>query len=239
MLNLRFVEFAGDNTTQQDIPNNKTNMIGHEGNIKPQISNGRISRKHCTVNYDHATDSWLVIDGNTITGQNSRNGLFTISGERILGKVTLTEPCQRVFLLAMGNNQAYLETYVADEKTGCDITRTTIDLESEVLAAKDVAEKAARNVRIVSDLVENNANNIESLQRHQSALEEKVSFMMNAIDTGLDKVEEIGTKPKPYIIGTALILFMCVGGIVTYSLHKNIDDIIKYYITPKLENLSK
>lgn len=252
MTSLRFVEVNGDKQNIEILENLPIQMVGHQGQVKPKISNGHISRYHATVchKFQYGINIWEVLDGNERTGELSRNGLFDKDGDKVPGPVTLENVGDRVYLLYMYDTIAYLEVFVTSEEK----VRYTSGLESENALDHKIAKLDVNNVIIKNQLVSTqelldksevtksemigkldvtsqdvavNRANIENLGKSNAALNEKINTMSILLEQGLQHVEEIGSKPKIFIAGFSIMLAATILSVFSFGLYQNINPIMK------------
>lgn len=252
MTSLRFVEVNGDQQNIEILENTPIQMVGHQGQVKPKISNGHISRFHATVchKFEYGINIWEVSDGNERTGELSRNGLFDKDGDKIAGPITLENVGDRIYLLYMFDTIAYLEVFV----TAIDKVRYTSGLESadaldHKIAKLDVNNSILKNqlvnnqeaihnsevtkeaiigkLDVTSQNVEVNKANIESLGKSNAVLTEKLNTMSILLEQGLNHVEEIGSKPRIFIVGFAIMITATMLSVFSYGLYQNINPIMK------------
>lgn len=230
MPSLRFVEINGTRKSSEILENLPSQIIGHKGEIKPQITNGHISRHHATVCYNENDESWLVIDGNTITGVESKNGLRDSQGHPIVGKTTLKDVGDRVYLLYMYDTNAYLEVFnTAREKLDGTSGLEDDDIEPEI-------SKLSVNTHLLKDevctalkLAQTNKETLTTVSEKNVELSGKVATLMAVLDQGLNQVEEIGNKPKQFILGFGIFSLGVVSLIVLYGVFRNVDPIVRSF----------
>lgn len=232
MPRLRFVEITADKQNIEVLENLPIQIVGHSGKVKPQITNGHISQNHATVCYQKSEngieESWIISDGDTSTGIESTNGLRNSEGERIKSKVTLSDVGDRIYLLYIYNNTAYLEVF----NTDFEIARSTNGLTEEDL--KPQLSKITVNTNIikkevstVTTQVKDNLKRLGDLDVKQTELSIKIDSVLNSLAVGLDKVEDVGSKPKPYLIGFSILLSATILSIFTFGVYRNINPIIR------------
>ena len=259
MTSLRFVEVNGDEQNIEILENVPFQIVGHKGEIKPLISNGHISRFHASVchNFDYGINLWTVTDGNLRTGELSRNGLMNKDGEKIIGSITLENVGDKVYLLYMYDTIAYLEVFVTDvekvrttsglsdeENLGHKLNKINVnnaiiknqlvDTLSSINKSQVTKAEIITKLDTTSENVETNKANIESLGRSNAALNDKVNLRSTLLEQGLNHVEEIGSKPKIFIMGFSIMIVATVLGLLSYGLYQNLDPIMKSIF--KLEN---
>lgn len=267
MPSLRFVEINGHKQNIEILENLPSQIVGHKGEIKPQITNGYISRHHATVCYNHTDESWLVIDGSTLSGEASKNGLKDSSGNQIISKVTLREVGDRVYLLYLYDTNAYLEVFSTNQEKSQStaglvsedinphvdkLTVNTSIIKSEVMRIAEVASSNKAHIdevdKVQSQLtsqvketlvtVTDNVDHLNKIDKTQDVLSNRIDSMMDILDRGLNQVEDIGSKPKKFLLGFSIF---CLGGIsiiFMYGFYRNLDPIIKtmFRIENSIEN---
>lgn len=152
---VRFVEKKGSETRSTPIEKFPC-VIGHQGNITPQILNGAISSKHCTISYSIEKMAYLVDDG--AGGKASTNGIyFGDEGDSSrCDQATLTRLGQRVYLLrVIGGDEGYVELY--DAKKDVYSGRSTMDMDPRLIRTEATATEA-------HTIATKNAEHIEQLE---------------------------------------------------------------------------
>lgn len=233
MPSLRFVEVNGDKQNIVVLKNLPSQIVGHQGEIKPKISNGHISRQHCTIKYQEP-GSWLVIDGNDTVGGESRNGLLTIDGKKVVDKVTLSDPGDRAYILFLHNTSAYLEVFNTDEEKSF-ITSGVRDCDLDHQLAKMAVNSTLLKgeVNAISDIVLDNKNRIEQtgnqinqVEVRQKEQASKMDAMFSLLEEGLNHVEDVGTKPKVFVTGFLIVISASIMSLGLYGVYRNLDPII-------------
>lgn len=256
MPSLRFVEINGHKQNIEILENLPSQIVGHKGEIKPQITNGHISRHHATVCYDAHNESWLVIDGDAISGATSKNGLKSINGEVIKGKITLREVGDRVYLLYLYDTNAYLEVFatnqekmdstsgIKNEDVKPEIDKLVVNtslIKGEVIRVSEVANSNASHIAKVDKIqtqlsnqvketlvtVTDNAEHLDKIDKTQDDLSGRLDAMMSILDRGLNQVEDIGNKPKQFILGFTIFSMGAIFIMFTYGVYRNLDPIVK------------
>jgi hypothetical protein len=127
-------------------------VIGHQGNIKPEILNGHISGKHCTVRYDLKSRSYIVEDG--AEGKPSSNGIY-FHGEKV-DIATLKVSGDRLYLLRLiSGEEGYLELFKPGNEGVCP--RSTLDIDPRLIRTEETATEAHQ-------IATKNAEHIEQLE---------------------------------------------------------------------------
>lgn len=241
MPSLRFVEINGDKQNVEILENLPSQIVGHQGEIKPKITNGHISRHHATVCHSNegGIDKWLVIDGDVIKGT-SKNGLRNKEGEKIVGKTTLENVGDRVYLLYIYNTNAYLEVFA----TGLEKANSTQGLET------DSTEVELNRLRVNTTLMKNdlttaismatnNKKHLEKVDKDHGELTGKINSIFTIVDKSLDRVEEVGDRPKPYIIGFTIVLIASLLGIAVHEIYLNKRAILKQLFNLEVVEVGK
>lgn len=252
MASLRFVEINHDKQNIEILENLPSQIVGHKGEIKPKISNGHISRRHATVEFSEVdgNPTWVITDGDNVSGEASRNGLRDKTGEVILSKITLKDVGDRVYLLYMYNTLAYIEVFT----TEIEKVRATKGVDEIDLIAAKVTKLEVNNALVKSQLsstqqaldnsnhcelelksklaetskaVKTNREQIDSIGRSNSELSNKVDGMLLILEKGLNQVEDVGTNPKPFIIGFAIMLSATLISVFTFGVYINIRPIME------------
>lgn len=256
MPSLRFVEINGKRQNVEILENLPSQIVGHKGEIKPQITNGHISRHHATVCYNHDDESWLVTDGDSVSGVKSKNGLKTWTGETINGEITLKDVGDRVYLLYLYDTNAYLEVFATNQEqrestSGLEdngvkpeidklVVNTSL-IKGQVVKVSETVSSAANNLAKVSDVQTKlsqqvkdtnimavaNLEHLEQVDIKQDELVKRIDSVMDILDRGLNQVEDIGSKPKQFLLGFSIF---CLGGlslIFMYGFYRNVDMIMK------------
>lgn len=133
---LRFVERSKGRENKTPIEKFPC-VIGHHGDIKPEILNGHISGKHCTVRYDLKSRSYFVEDGTE--GKPSSNGIY-FHGEKV-DLATLKISGDRVYLLRLiSGEEGYLELFKPGTEPVCP--RSTLDVDPRLIRTEETATEA-------------------------------------------------------------------------------------------------
>jgi hypothetical protein len=182
---LRFVEKVGSKVV--DTPIDKFPcVIGHQGDIAPQICNGMISKRHCTVVYNIDSSCYDVIDG--ADGIPSTNHIYFGDGgeSEQVDRATLKNPNERLYLIRLTTGtEAYLELY----NPGCLVgDRSTQGLDPALVQTTRTAEEA-------HSIASSNKSHIDQL-------EGKLGIVLQVLDL-------LGTNPKKYIVAL-LVLFIAI-----------------------------
>lgn len=237
MPRLRFVEITADKQNVEILENLPSQIIGHKGKVKPQITNGHISKHHATVCFltDGIDDSWLVIDGDVIAGVQSTNGLRDSEGEKVTGKVTLRDPGDRVYLLYMYNTNAYLEVF----NTEIEKVNATNGLDEEDI--KPQLSKISVNTSILKNEVVSVNSQVQDNKVQIGSLNSKLDGIISSLAVGLDHVEEVGSKPKVFITGFTIIFTAVILSIMSFGIYRNINHIIRqvFHIQIDIKDLDK
>ena len=180
---LRLVEKVGDRVVETPIDKFPC-VIGHQGNIAPQICNGMISKRHCTIAYKIELGCYEITDG--ADGVASTNHIYFGNGgeSEQVDRATLKTPSDRVYLIRLTTGtEAYLELY----NPGCVINdRSTQGLDPALVQTTRTAEEA-------HSIASSNKNHIDQL-------EGKLGIILKVLDV-------LGTNPKKYI-AAILVLFV-------------------------------
>lgn len=232
MLNLRFIELAKNNFGEYlreevllDFGQHKYLTIGHQGDIKPKISNGHISRIHATVYHDGESNSWLVLDGNHERNRSSKNGIYNKDGDRIESSIKLFSEGERVFFINSDNCVAYLEVFESENEI-CDTKgRDTAGLEIQLAHIQTKTELNSKKLTSVANRVETNLEAIREVHDKTTDLDQKVSLIASTVDQALDHVSELGSKPRQYITGALVAFFMVLLAMTSYILYHKMEKI--------------
>lgn len=242
MPSLRFVEINGDKQNVEILENLPSQIVGHQGEIKPQITNGHISRHHCTVCYsvENGQEKWLVIDGDMIKGASSTNGLKDKFGEKILGKATLENVGDRVYLLYLYNTNAYLEVFA----TEVEKVNSTQGLDPDLIQPE--LNRLRVNTALMKDdlstaisLANNNKTHLDKVDKAHTEITGKIDSLFNIVERGLNQVEEVGNKPKPFIIGFSIFLVVSLLSIGVYEIYLNKKFILRQMFNLEIVEIDK
>jgi len=236
MLKLQFVEIANSHSEKIILENLPSQTVGHAGTIKPKISNGHLSRIHCTIVFYSALCCWRVTDGSLDNQSPSRNGLWNKEGNKIEGHIMLSNLGDRVYLLKIPDNEAYLE--VVDDSLPELKSRSTSGLEIQIAELTTTAEKVANNVSDVKQAVVSNREGIEQVKKTSDALDSKVNLMMTTLNSSLDRIEDIGSKPRLYLTGTMVATLMIFTAVSLFTFYSHVDDFVKLYLTSKGQQIT-
>ena len=198
---IRFVEKVGEETEIQEITKFPT-VIGHNGNIRPLICNGKISKNHCTVTYDIDNGVYQVEDG--ANGKPSTNHLYLsdrIGGDcAVTSKAILSKPGQAVYLIRLLNGtEAYIEIYDPNDIRSID-PRATSSLDPMLVKTNAMMIETRQ-------IVEHNAVRLTELDSKLQAL--------------LKVFDYLGENPRKAISAIAIITLMIVIGLPTIVIWAN------------------
>lgn len=198
---IRFIEKVGEETEIQEITKFPT-VVGHGGNIRPLICNGKISKNHCTVTYDIDNGAYQVEDG--ANGKPSTNHLYfsdCIGGDcAVTSKAILSKPGQAVYLIRLLNGtEAYIELYDPNDIRSID-PRATKSLDPLLRKTNEIAIEA----RQVS---EHNAVRLSELD--------------GRLQTLFAVFDYLGEEPRKAISAIAIITLMIVIGLPTIVIWAN------------------
>lgn len=218
-MKLKFIELAKGETRKVTLTG-LDHIIGHEGDIKPEISNGHISRKHVRVNQVN-DNCWLISDG---IGLPSRNGLYfqDVSSpelKKVDTSVKLDKIGQRVYLLKIDGAEAFIEIFPDVELVIDKPQRQTSGLEIELQKLATQTEKAVDKIQVATVNIAANRNEITELKKTNSILADKVNL-------ALDTIEEVGNNPKKYMMGAATLAGICLLGIMVLGAYNRINDVM-------------
>lgn len=209
-LQLQFVEIKDDDRHIETLTADLM-TIGHVGDVKPKLCNGRISRRHAVV--VKQDNGWFVTDG--VNGQPSTNGLRLANGERVACKL-LSEAGQRVYLLKADKLECYIEVIEVDKTSSALAGRSTLNFEAELSQLNGTIEQTINHVQSVEKVAHNN-------QRHIQDVESR-------LDTALDAIERVGKRPWVFLAGTVVLGVSVLSGIVLFGIYSNMDKFVDTYI---------
>ena len=228
MLKLQFVEVCKSHSEKIILEDLPLQTIGHDSDIKPKITNGHLSRKHCTIVYYSALHCWRVTDGSVDNQSPSRNGLWNKEGSKIEGHVMLSNLGDRVYLLKIPNNEAYLE--VVDDSLPELKSRSTSGLEIQIAELTTTAEKVADTVSDVKQAVVSNRAGIDQVKVQSEAINAKVSVLTSTLESVLDQIETVGKEPKVYFLGATVSFLMLMMALFGFAVYTNIGKIVDYQL---------
>ncbi len=232
MPRLRFVEITADKQNIEVLENLPSQIVGHSGKVKPQITNGHISKYHATVCYQKSEngidETWQVTDGDASTGIESKNGLRNSEGERIYYKTTLRDVGDRVNLLYIYNNNAYLEVFNTDiEKVNATSGLSEDDIKPQLSKMTVNTNLIKKDVSKVTEQVKTNLKHLGAIDTKQTEMSIKIEGLISSLAVGLEHVEDVGSKPKPYLIGFSILITASILAIFTFGVYRNINPIIR------------
>ena len=236
MLKLQFVEVTKSHSEKVILEDLPLQTVGHDGDICPRITNGHLSRIHCTVVYYSALHCWRVTDGNLNNKAPSRNGLWTKDGNKIDTHVMMSNLGDRVYLLNIPGNLAYID--VIDDAIPSLQPRSTAGLEIQIAELTTKAEKVADKISDVKEAVNCNKQGIEQVKQTGDVLEAKVNLIMATLDSSLDRIEDIGSRPKLYLTGTMIATVMIFAAVSLFTFYTHIDDFVELYLTSKGQQIT-
>lgn len=209
---LRFIEINGNDRRVQALDKD-LHIIGHSGDIKPQLCNGRISRRHATIVHNRNNSSWTITDG--VGDRKSSNGIWRGSslGERIEGSIDIAEVGDRVYLLPGDVLCAYVEVIRADEPSR---ETDSLDMAGQLHALRSTVEHVIDRSESAAQLAQTNQGRLDEID--------------GKIDSALDAIERVGSNPWKFFIGGVVIGGLVLSGIFIFGIYKNLDRMFDTYL---------
>jgi prefoldin subunit 5 len=197
---LQFVEILNADRHTELLEGDR-HIVGHKGDIVPQLCNGRISQRHATI--ARIGRQWLVVDG--YEGKPSTNGLWAVTEGRI-DKGMLANVGDRIYLLrdVDAATECYLEVVAEASKALASADRSTLSMENRVNALDSLAH-------------ENRSKIVETA--------EKVGELEQKIQLAGETLIAASKHWRQLILGSIVLSFVAGAGLTAIGFYRNLDQV--------------
>jgi hypothetical protein len=229
-MNLKFVELTDVDRREVVLEKKQSQIIGRDGDIKPQITDGHLSRQHARVVFT-GNDTWDIHDG---VSTESHNGLFffpTGSEESIevIQMVKMSNIGERIDLLNLPKNHVYLEVVREGDRIinnvkekAKDQSKITAGIGLQIEALATSSEKVVTKIDQVDSNLEAIKVNHNATIKALAVNREEISNISRELKTALETAATVGKDPLPYLIGAGTIAVILAIGLVFFTLYKTV-----------------